>query len=293
MIYFFVMAHQNVRQALNLCSYLKRSGNDVMLHLDERVPFRKRAYAWVYVASRGINWCTPRPVFWAGWSQVQLQLDAIMQALKLQNNWTHFCALSGQCCPIKPIDDLNLFLSQGREKSFMQIESVKEHAEELGWRNPITLEYDWAFRVEHAFDETGRIGTKVYNRENSPTFEKSKPRVHWINQHSVYGGSNWTAISRNHCEFLSKSKDVIQLGKDLRFALHPDEIFFQTALGNSEFADSIVNQCLWEIDWSRGSPYEWQFGDFGQLLSSDAYFARKFSPDSSKAWLGQLMDDKR
>ena len=59
--------------------------------------------------------------------------------------------------------------------------------------------------------------------------------------------------------------------------LIPDELFFQTLIMNSTLRDSVVNDNLRYLDWSREpAPAVLGVGDVDRMLGSDKLFARKF-----------------
>jgi hypothetical protein len=59
--------------------------------------------------------------------------------------------------------------------------------------------------------------------------------------------------------------------------LHPDEIFFHTILMNSPLRETIVDDHLRYIDWSRDpGPATLGVSDLDELVRSSRLFARKF-----------------
>src|SRR5262245_42318246 len=63
----------------------------------------------------------PRFTNWGGWSLSQLMLDGIELALRRSSDWTHLINLSGQCYPIKPMEDIRSLLSSAGEQVFVQL----------------------------------------------------------------------------------------------------------------------------------------------------------------------------
>jgi hypothetical protein len=61
----------------------------------------------------------------------------------------------------------------------------------------------------------------------------------------------------------------------------PDESFFQTVIMNSPYRNSVINNDRRHIEWRRGPehPRIWRHEDLNELLSSNAFFARKFNAD--------------
>ena len=74
--------------------------------------------------------------------------------------------------------------------------------------------------------------------------------------------------------FLRENPDYV------RFFEHvfvPDELFFQTIVMNSELRDTVENDDLRYLDWSREpAPVVFTRADLPALLGSGQLFARKF-----------------
>lgn len=72
--------------------------------------------------------------------------------------------------------------------------------------------------------------------------------------------------------------------KEFRFSKCCDELFLQTVLMNSPYAQNLsctvfqndYKSCQRYIDWNRGNPYVFRENDFEELISSGYLFARKF-----------------
>jgi hypothetical protein len=71
--------------------------------------------------------------------------------------------------------------------------------------------------------------------------------------------------------------------------LIPDELFFQTIVLHSPFADTVVNDNLRYIDWSRRpAPAILHAQDFPSLIGSGKLFARKFDANVDARILDML-----
>ena len=89
------------------------------------------------------------------------------------------------------------------------------------------------------------------------------------------------SITDDLCDYLLQNKSNIL--KTFKYTLAPDEYAIQAFILNSEFnkrrylPDEPENSDMRLIDWNRGTPYVWQMSDFDELISSEKFFARKFS----------------
>ena len=93
-----------------------------------------------------------------------------------------------------------------------------------------------------------------------------------------HGGGAYWCLSRECVEyvarFVAERPDVVSFFRRVDI---PDEIFFHTILMSSPLSDSIVNDNLRYIDWTRGRrPAILETRDFEALRDSPKLFARKF-----------------
>ena len=101
-------------------------------------------------------------------------------------------------------------------------------------------------------------------------------------------GDQWFAGNRKVAEILLKPTDRhMRLRHHLRFRYVADECYYQTVLGNTPGL-KISKATRRFVDWSESAggphggshPKELRVGDLPAILSSKAYFARKFAPCS-------------
>lgn len=126
----------------------------------------------------------------------------------------------------------------------------------------------------------------------------------------VDGGSDWIALSRRFIEYVANPEpdDLITgLLKIFKHTLLPAESFFHTALRNSKFCDTYVDNNLhvtnWKrklgckcqykhvVDWCGCSPNDFRPEDWSRIqntLTRQLYFARKFEPIINQAVILQL-----
>ncbi len=110
----------------------------------------------------------------------------------------------------------------------------------------------------------------------------------------LYGGSTWWSISRDCASyvvgFTKKNKYFLNRFK---FTLCSEEFYFQTIIINSKFVDKVVNKNLRFIDWvarNGNNPAILDETDYKKVMSSDAFFARKFDYPYSKLLIVKIID---
>lgn len=198
--------------------------------------------------------------------------------------WDFVINLSESDFLVKSMDDLVDFLTANRDRNF-----VKSHGREVQ-----------RFVQKQGLDKTfvecdthmWRIG------------DRSLP--HGI---QVDGGSDWVALSRSFVAYVTNEDDPLVAGllKVFHYTLLPAESFFHTALRNSQFCNTYVDNNLhvtnWKrrlgckcqykhvVDWCGCSPNDFKPEDWPRLLATEAkqlFFARKFEPVVNQAVILQL-----
>ena len=287
---FLLMVHAWPRQFHLLWKLLERQDAYYVVHYDAKASLPiKTLVRWLTNGHRNAAVLPTRPIHWGGWSQVQVQLDAMALAVRRGWSWSHYIGLSGQCLPIKPLQHFRSFLQKSGSCSFLELKDPANRESGLRWFDPWTGMEDTSYRVEYAYDESARApGPRLCGR--GPV-RLSNQRMPWPQDIQLRGGASWVVLHRNHCQHLLTSPAAARIKELLRHSANPDEIFFQTALYNSPFTSEVNDQLLWEIDWVRGAPYTWSASDLDALRQSPAFFARKFDLASARKIISRFQTD--
>lgn len=208
------------------------------------------------------------------------------ELLKIQEwNWDFVLNLSESDFPVKPINQLIQFLSINKNKNF-----VKSHGREVQ-----------RFIQKQGLDKS---------------FVECETRMWRIGDRSlpygiqVDGGSDWVALSQPFVEYVANPEpDALVSGllKIFKHTLLPAESFFHTALRNSKFCNSYVDNNLhvtnWKrklgckcqykqvVDWCGCSPNDFRPEDWARIQNTQSrqlFFARKFEPVINQAVVLQL-----
>jgi hypothetical protein len=231
---------------------------------------------------------------WGAFPVVQSTLEA-MKAFS-GFNYDYFINLTGQCYPLKSVGSIKKFL---HDKNFAYMEQFKlpskrwgkrgglDRFEYLHYRNPLFVLRDILLNkiAGSAEYETKRF-IKLPRRNRQLPYNLEP-----------YGGSAYFCLTKEHVDFILrylKSKPDV-LGFFTR-TFAPDEIFFQTIIMNSPLKDTVINNNLRYIDWSRKgmpSPALLTIADAENLLNSSKLFARKFDMEIDKAILDLIDSHKK
>lgn len=207
--------------------------------------------------------------------------------------WDFVINLSESDFPVKRVDRLADFLAANRDRNF-----VKSHGREVQ-----------RFIQKQGLDKTFvECDTHMWR-----TGDRLLPAGIQID-----GGSDWVALSRPFVAFVTGGGGgggtdaapdplVAGLRRIFEHTLLPAESFFHTALRNSRFCNTYVDNNLhvtnWKrklgckcqykhvVDWCGCSPNDFKPDDWPRLLATETkqvFFARKFEPVVSQAVILKL-----
>lgn len=230
---------------------------------------------------------------WGRFSVVDAMLDSMREFACF--DYDYFINLSGQCYPLKSIDSIKRSL---HNKDFAYMETFKlpwrgwgkrgglDRVECAYYRNPFFILYDVL--------SNKMLGSSKYERRGFIRL----PRINRQLPYNLvpYGGSAWFCLTKKHVdyvlEYLSGKPDLVDF---FRRTFAPDEIFFQTIIMNSPLKDTVMNDNLRYIDWSRKGvfhPALLTIDDKDNLLTSSKLFARKFDIELNEEIL-DLVDNHK
>lgn len=211
---------------------------------------------------------------WGGASLLKMLLASMKDFMSLGWQWDFVINLSESDFPIKSLEELENFLSVNKGLNF-----VKSHGREVQ-----------RFIKKQGLDKTFiECDTHMWR-----VGERKLPRGIVID-----GGSDWIALSPEFVSYVVGKQDELLAGLDTIFqhTLLPAESFFHTALRNSHFCNTYVDNNLhvtnWKrklgckcqykhvVDWCGCSPNDFRTEDWPRIQNTQdrqLFFARKFEP---------------
>lgn len=205
--------------------------------------------------------------------------------LKTEWDWDFVLNLSESDFPVKSVDKLTDFLTANKERNF-----VKSHGREV-------QRFIQKQGLDKTFVECDTHMWRVGDRTLPDGIQ-------------IDGGSDWVCLSRKFITYVtSEEKDILIEGlmKIFQYTLLPAESFFHTAIRNSIFCDSYIDNNLhltnWKrklgckcqyrhiCDWCGCSPNDFKSDDWPRLQSTEQkqlFFARKFEPVVNQLVILQL-----
>lgn len=266
-----IMAHADYDQLRTLVEVLDNPAIDIFIHIN------KRSYDWDPKILSGATtfskvYFVPRvKIFYCDYSQVNAQVSLLNSATKRGYDYYHI--LSGADLPLHPIAEFLHFFEKNKGYEFIGL----------------APNYDKRMAgIKAFFSNSIRISKGVLRTLllKSAHFLKTLQLRFKVNLSKGYKGEpfqgcDWWSISHSAAMYVLENEPIFK-----KYFIHcycPSELFVQTILCNSPFAQKLYNphdECLGslrEIDWTRGEPYVWRKDDYKQLIASPCMFARKFS----------------
>lgn len=274
---YMIIAHRQFDLLAKLITALDDERNDIFVHIDAKVrdfDFEK----FKALPKRSRIYFTPRiGVTWGDFSQVKCELILLAEVDKMQKSgraYDYVHLISGADLPIKSNNQIHAFFKENNGLQFVHFTDDKA-----------TKESENRIRYYHLFRRRRNLFTKI--------LAQIALRVQMLcgvnrlkNKNiKVQKGCNWFSITGAFAAYIAQASKPLE--KIFRFSYCGDEVFVQTALVNSPFADDVYMKncgnnhlaCARLIDWQRGNPYVFRTEDFEMIKNSPAVFARKFDMD--------------
>ena len=275
----FILAHKNPHQLERLVKRLMHADADIYIHLDAKTDIAP--YADI-ASLPNVFFTEPRkPVGWADFTCIPVCLDAFDDILNTGKTYSHINLLSGQDYPLKSAEEIQAFLFQHPDKTFMRYRDIYKD-----W--PVTIS-----RLEKYHFGVYKFPLKYRLQWLVTKFPWFFPKKRLPNNLTAYGRSQWFAIdpvcARYAIDYMRENPNVFRFFK---MTWGCDEIVFQTILINSHLKDRVINDHLRYIRFKRGNanPDILTMDDAKILVDSGKFYARKFDTEKDEKILDYLDD---
>lgn len=283
-IAFLILAHRNADQIERLCLQLRP--HKIFVHVDARAAdFPTNQLAEL----PGVTMVWPRrAVYWGDFSMVEATLT-LLSAARAVGSFDRYVLLSGECYPAKPIAALEEAFETNRQREWISLTPITAGSR-LGtmtgrhWRMaPLVGSRAMDTKLRAAWNKASKMVGRDLRREIGVT---------------PYFGSQWFGLSADCVAMILKFVPAHpEFVRAYRSVYAPDEHFFQTIVGNSEFGASaipvedrglVTNQStpLHQIAPSEDRYFGNGGADFDLVVRTGKFFLRKVSLERS----GSLLD---
>jgi hypothetical protein len=283
-IAFLILAHRNADQIERLC--LRLRPHNVFVHVDaQAADFPTNQLAEL----PGVTVVSPRrAVHWGDFSMVEATLT-LLSAARAVGSFDRYVLLSGECYPAKPIAALEQAFETNPRREWISLTPIAagSHLETMTgrrWRMaPLVGVRGLDAKLRGAWNKASKMLGRDLRREIDTT---------------PYFGSQWFALSARCVSMILKFVPAHpEFVRAYRSVYAPDEHFFQTIVGNSEFGASAIhvedrgaatNQSapLHQIAPSEDRYFGNSGKDFDLVVRTGKFFLRKVSLQRS----GPLLD---
>ena len=262
---YLIMAHNNFSQLQTLITLLDHPQNDIYLHVDKRAKIFQPERVQVRY-SKLIQIDRIR-VNWGGHSQITCELNLLKAAAEKQYAYYHL--LSGNDLPLKTQEEIHSFFDRHFSENFMEFDvkanQSKSFLPRIGF---------YHFFQDIIGRNTGLLAGVLRRLESASLWIQERVGVQRKQHIPAYKGANWFSITHELVEYVLSKESLIR--KQFYYSVCGDEVFLQSVAMESPCRDTVVNNPLRAIDWTRGEPYTYRAGDVEELLLSENLFGRKF-----------------
>lgn len=268
---YLVIAHNNFEILKKQIKLLDYPGNDIYIHVDKKTEgFDEADFASIPVYS-GIYFIPRKNLYWADYSQVDVDLD-LMEYASSRGNYDYYHIISGVDMPLKTQKFIHDSFENNDRIFIGIVPETMKYCDN-------SIHYYYFFTDNKFYRNCKPI--KLFNRLFM-YFQKliGINRLRGKN-FDIYNGWDWVSLPQDFVEYVLAKKDFIY--DVFHHTLNPIEMFLQSLAYNSpEFrnrlkdTESLVNGSMRYVDWKRGRPYTFRKEDFEEVMDSNCYFARKF-----------------
>jgi hypothetical protein len=247
----------------------------------------------------------PVPTEWGGWSLCEAILRLMREALE-DPDWDYFQLLSGSCLPIKPIDtfarqldgvraDVNIshvaldadpaaLMSHGF-RAYAPADSTRHRVLRrvrrwyLGGQPHTEQRQGLGFAVPEPGVSPGLVARLALGGMRHVAGGRAPGFMHPFDDRlRCFVGSTWFGARRAVCEYIVVQPEDGPLQRYFKRVSIPDEFYFHTLLGNSQFVLADSNHLISRFDAAH--PVRIGPQERAALLRSPRFFARKFPDDA-------------
>jgi hypothetical protein len=290
-IAFLILAHTDPKQLHRLCHALGPK-DDIYVHVDRRTDlssFEKALYP------NNVKLTQSRiPVFWGDISIVEATLILLKEAVRSKTPYLRFVLLSGSCYPIKKVDQLRKYFIKKEHIDMVYINMFKHP--ELKWRiSRYWFKKPWIPSLREGgcenrhlvfFDRAVRKLITNALRPKDRGFCRRFPELV-----PYFGSQFWSITGTCASMILQFVEDHPEFLRYHRFSWAPDEFFFHTIVGNSEFSRSSGGAVPYGtniLNLHIHRPPVLTLDHLEEILVCDKFFARKAATGESELLLDHL-----
>lgn len=263
---YLIMAHRDFEILKNILIILDDDDADFFVHVDLKAnDFNSKEFENC-VKKSNLTFIDSMDIQWGDRSQIDLEIKLLKKATEKKYDYYHL--ISGVDFPLKKPSEINYFFKINTGKNYIDFDDNS---------NIDRLKYYYWFQRK-----IGKKKNFLYYLQKTSIIIQKVFRINRIKgkECAIYKGANWFSITYDLANYIVSN--FSEYSKLFDYTICADEIFLQTIAMSSPYKDTIVKDCMREIDWKRGDPYIFRSEDYNMLTNSNKLFARKFDTEVDK-----------
>lgn len=264
-----VLAHKNLEQTSRLVAHLEKDF-DVYLHIDKRSKMRISDFGTV----RKTTVIKSEKTTWGSLGIVKATLKLLILA-STKSHYHRYVLISGQDVPLQPNKAIISFFASFPDTDFIDTNPFLA-------KDEVRLSRVSRFHLFKRGPKRSRLENILADTSRRIDQILSSIGIRRSMRYQFRWGSQWMDLTsgtvKETLRFLQSDKAFI---RRFRYTFCPDEVFFQTAIENSNGRRATQLPPSRFIDWTTGPefPRVLRQSDLERLEGSPALFARKLDND--------------
>ena len=270
---YLIMTHGNFLILEKQLRFLDSENADFFLHIDADVPSLEQYRALTQKST--VSFLERKKVYWGDLTQIECELRLLEKAVT--GGYDYYHLLSGVDVPVKPREYIEDYFARSPGTNYVKFQSREasgHHLDRVKYYYPLQKKNIRSRPLRTVLRELTVLPQRLIGIDRTrqwpgTVFQK---------------GTNWFDITHElACHVVSQKERIREMYRSTCCA---DEMFLQTIIVNSAFADTLppyafendFRACCRYIDWERGTPYTFGNNDYEELIHTgpDYLFARKF-----------------
>ena len=269
-IAYIILVHKNPEQLNRLINRLNTENVIFSIHVDYNAnmeDFKKEVLS--NNPNNNITFLEKRvKPKWGGFNTIRAAVELINSVLEYHPESIVY--ISGQDYPIMNNKSIEEYLKKHEGKALIEYEPEKYELKKV---NNINRYY---FADYFNYNKKGS-----FNPKEIPflarLLTKLLPKRRFLKKVKPFVGRQWFILPYDIAEFIVKEYNRNKkLRNFYKFTIHSAEMYFQTLLLNSKYANRVENLQTVFANYNAPNPIIWKAEDINTLKSQDKPFARKF-----------------
>ena len=233
-IAYLIMTHDNPQLLQRTIRTLSFGDSDCafFIHLDRKTPFEK----FSSVSGQNVRFCEKRiPVYWGEFSQVEAILSLVRQAIESPRAFDYYVLITGSCYPLRTGGYIRSCFEENQGLEYIDILKVPGPGKPISRFD--TIRYPSTKPVRRfAFRALAKVG--LAQRDYKKYLGNLEP----------YSGDGAWALTRESCQYVLHFMAANpHLERYFQQTFAPDEAFFHTILGNSNFRSRMRRNLIYAV----------------------------------------------